>query len=278
MCDNAQLIPSSSRTFLLVPSTPGSIVESLQNNVHILLVDDDPEFLKFLRTVFEDQYGHHITTALSGQEALRILQDKRTFFDLMFLDYLMPGLTGLDVMQRMNEAGNDTPVVILTGAGNEQIAVDAMKRGAYDYLRKEEIDIHHLGLVVDATRERRLFRIGKEMEEERSREIAMNTRATEQVRDTINDLTPPIISALAGIAVELEINIQNVLRALPETGEKSGIEQILAEVRNHVRVLESGIDGLLSLYRLLYARHDMSAEIDLVRKEVEMKMKLGQPK
>jgi len=253
-------------------------VDHLQNKVHILLVDDDAAFLLFLTTVFEDQYGYHVTTAISGEEALRILQHERTFFDLMFLDYLMPSMTGLEVMQRMKELKLDTPVVILTGAGNEQVAVDAMKRGAYDYLRKEEIDVRHLGTVVEAVRERRLFRIGKEMEAEHSREIALNAQATEQVRETINKLTPTVISALASIAVELEIRAQNGLSALPEGKEKDSLKRVLKEIRGHVKVLESGIDGLLSLYRLLYAHHDMAEEIEGVRKEWESRIKELQSK
>lgn len=253
-------------------------MESLQNNVHILVVDDDPDYLEFLRTAFEDQYGYHVTTAASGDEALRILEDEHTFFDLMFLDYLMPRLTGLDVMRRMKELGNETPVVMLTGAGNEEIAVEAMKQGAYDYLRKENIDLRRLGLIVEATRERRLFRIGKELDEERLREMALNAKATEEVRETINELTPAVISALAGIAVELELHMQGVLASLPDGKEKEKLQQILVEVCGHVRVLESGIDGLMSLYRLLYAHHEMTPEIELIRKKLEEKIRQTQPR
>ena len=160
---------------------------------HILLVDDDESFLKFLATVLRDEYHHRIDTTMSGEDAVALLENGKTYFDMIFLDYFMPGMTGLDVMKWMNDRQIGTPVVVLTGAGNEQVAVEAMKLGAYDYLRKEEIDIGHLGTVIDATRERHLFRVSQEIERERAKEILQNDRATELLRQAINSITPSLM-------------------------------------------------------------------------------------
>lgn len=242
----------------------------------ILLVDDDESFLKFLAEVLKDEYQHRVETARSGEEAVERLQNGRTYFDVIFLDYFMPGMSGLDVMRWMNERQIGIPVVVLTGAGNEQVAVEAMKLGAYDYLRKEEIDIQHLGTVVEATRERHLFRISKEFEEEHSREIIQNNEATEKLQRTINLLTPSLNSALANVAVELEINGMRAVEALPAGAEKERVRQILENVKAHVGVLETGINTLLRLYQLVYAHRDMSAAIELMRKEVEEKVSVSE--
>ncbi len=238
---------------------------------HILLVDDDDSFRQFLGFVLKDEYEHRVEMADSGEAAIEILQNGKSYFDVIFLDYFMPGLTGLDVMRWMNQHQIGTPIIVLTGAGNEQVAVEAMKLGAYDYLRKEDIDIRHLGTVIDATRERHLFRISKELEEERAKEILLNDEATEKLRSTLNSLTPSLNSALANIAVDLEINGLRALEAIPAGPEKETIKQILETVRVQVGELESGITTLLRLYQLVYAHHAMIPAIESMKKEVEEK-------
>lgn len=240
------------------------------SQANILLVDDDEAFLGFLSSVLRDEYGHRVVEAKSGEEALEILKNGRSFFDLIFLDYFMPGMTGLEVLSWLREQKNETPVIILTGAGNEQIAVDAMKLGAYDYIRKEQIDIQHLGTEIEATRERHMFRIARALEEEQTKEILLNKEATEKVRHVINAITPATNSALADISVELEINAKNALAQLPEE-QRTMIQSVLNGIERQIGVLESSLKGLLTLYQLVYARHDMSAEIENVRKELEEK-------
>ncbi len=240
--------------------------------VNILLVDDDESFITFFATVLRDEYKHRIVLAKSGEEALDILRNGRSFFDLIFLDYFMPGMTGIDVLRTLGELRNETPVIVLTGAGNEEIAVEAMKLGAYDYMRKEQMDLHHLGTIIEATRERHMFRIAKALEDEEAKEILLNKEATEKVRHVINAITPAMNSALADIAVELEINAKNALAQLPE-GQRKGLQSVLHTIDRQVNVLESGIKGLLTLYQLVYARHDMSQAIDGVRKELEEKLR-----
>ncbi|MBI2619685.1 MAG: response regulator [Ignavibacteriales bacterium] len=244
-------------------------MQTLSNQANILLVDDDDAFLNFLATVLQDEYSHRVVKARSGHEAVSLLKDGKTFFDMMFLDYYMPEVNGLGVMKWMQQEGIETPVVMLTGAGNEEIAVEAMKLGAYDYLRKEQIDIQHLGTVIEATRERRLFRIARQEEEEKAREIFLNKEATEKVRTVINAITPALNSALADIAVELEIHARNSLEALPEGEARVKMNSIVNEIRRQVNVLESGINGLLSLYQLVYARHEMSDALSELERELE---------
>lgn len=239
-------------------------------SAHILLVDDDDSFLRFMGTVLKDEYHHRITLAGSGEEAIERLQAGQIYFDLIFLDYFMPGITGLDVMRWMNEHNIGTPVVVLTGAGNEQVAVEAMKLGAYDYLRKEEIDVQHLGNVIEATRERHLFRISKELEEERAKEILLDDEATERLRRTINLLTPTLNSALANIAVELEINGTRALDSMTD-GQKERMGEVLRSLRDQVGALESGISTLLRLYQVVYAHHAMIPDIELMKQEFERK-------
>jgi DNA-binding NtrC family response regulator len=99
----------------------------------ILLIDDDEGLNHFL-TRFFNRKGYEVTTCLSGQEAINKIMDHN--FDLILLDYKMPGLNGLDTLQEIKNAQIKTPVIIMTAYGNTDTAITAMKRGAYDYLSK----------------------------------------------------------------------------------------------------------------------------------------------
>jgi len=248
-------------------------MELTPTQANILLVDDDEHFRRFFSTVMHDEFNHRVVAAESGREAMEILRNGKAFFDVIFLDYFMPEMTGLDVLRALNEENIRTPVVVLTGAGNEKIAVEAMKLGAYDYIRKEQIDIAHLGTVIVATRERHMFRVAKELEEEQAKEILLNKEATEKVRSVINAITPALNSALADIAVELEIHAGNALERVPKGEERRELLSILNNLKRQVNVLESGIKGLLNLYQLVYARHEMSGAIDEIEKELEKRIR-----
>ncbi|RJP82896.1 MAG: sigma-54-dependent Fis family transcriptional regulator [Desulfobacteraceae bacterium] len=99
----------------------------------IFLIDDDEGLIHFLSRFFERK-GYEVTTCLSGPEAVRIIQHES--FDLILLDYKMPESNGIDILTRIRAAQVKTPVILMTAYGSTDIAIEAMKRGAYDYLVK----------------------------------------------------------------------------------------------------------------------------------------------
>lgn len=97
----------------------------------LLIVDDEADFRFLLSAEFAD-LGWDIDEAVDGLQALEKLARER--FDAVILDYRMPRLSGAEVCQKLREAGNDVPVVLVTAAtGVEQIAVSA---GATTFLGK----------------------------------------------------------------------------------------------------------------------------------------------
>ncbi|HTO91415.1 MAG TPA: sigma-54 dependent transcriptional regulator [Candidatus Sulfotelmatobacter sp.] len=100
---------------------------------HILCVDDDPGVLVVLEQVL-GSLGHPTTLASSVADALELA--RRESFELIITDYRMPDATGLDLLAQLREAGIETPVIVMTGYATVELAVDAMKRGAADYLTK----------------------------------------------------------------------------------------------------------------------------------------------
>jgi serine phosphatase RsbU (regulator of sigma subunit)/HPt (histidine-containing phosphotransfer) domain-containing protein len=103
-------------------------------NIHILVVDDDPQFRQLL-TLWLETRGHPVETAISGEEALARLESVAPP-DLMFLDVLLPGINGLQVLDLMRDQVDDMAIILTTAFGSEPVAINALRRGADDYLSK----------------------------------------------------------------------------------------------------------------------------------------------
>jgi len=99
----------------------------------ILIVDDDEGLVHFLERFFVKQ-GYGVQACNSGQAALEAMANEQ--FDLILLDYKMPGLNGLDTLREVRRSQVKTPVIIMTAYGTTDTAIEAMKLGAYDYLLK----------------------------------------------------------------------------------------------------------------------------------------------
>jgi PAS domain S-box-containing protein len=99
----------------------------------ILIVDDEPRMCESLRLLLGNQ-GYEIHTANSGQEARDALTTLR--FDLALLDIVMPDMDGHQLMDHISLRNPDTMIIAITGHASLESAVAALRRGAYDYLRK----------------------------------------------------------------------------------------------------------------------------------------------
>lgn len=100
---------------------------------NILVIDDEANLRHTLTRILQ-RSGYEVTTAEDGEEALRRLADNS--FDLVLLDIRLPGLSGLDVLERIRKQDVRIPVILLTAHGSLQSALDAIRLGATDYLLK----------------------------------------------------------------------------------------------------------------------------------------------
>lgn len=99
----------------------------------ILVIDDEPGLRKSLSLILGDA-GYAVVTASDGEEGLRKLEEERP--GLVLCDIRMPGLGGLDFLQRARESGTEALILIMTAYGSMDLAMQAMKAGAYDYIPK----------------------------------------------------------------------------------------------------------------------------------------------
>ncbi len=117
----------------------------------LLLVDDDRTFRRSTAALLR-QDGHDVVEAADGQEAVELLKAGR--FDLILLDLRMPGLDGIGIVQVLRTWGHDAPILMISGYGTVDAAVDALHSGADDFLTKPvEPDV--LSARVEALLERR---------------------------------------------------------------------------------------------------------------------------
>lgn len=112
-------------------------------NVKILMVDDDEvDCMAVKRSLKSAGVEMEWAEVTECESAIAILQQKT--FDCIFLDYLLPDGNGLELVQQIRALGIATPIVVLTGQGDERIAVEVMKAGAFDYLPKAKITPENL--------------------------------------------------------------------------------------------------------------------------------------
>jgi len=103
-----------------------------KNGATILVVDDEREIVRALRRSLS-AHGYTVLTASSGEEALEVIAQHR--LDLLLLDLVLPGMSGLEVCRRVRETSN-VPIIVLSVKGAEHDKVEALDLGADDYIAK----------------------------------------------------------------------------------------------------------------------------------------------
>ncbi len=101
--------------------------------VRVLLVDDEEQFVETLAQRLEAR-DYAVATAFNGDQALDYVKAKEV--DVIILDVLMPGLTGIDTLRAIKKIRPITEVIMLTGHATVETAIEGMKLGAFDYLMK----------------------------------------------------------------------------------------------------------------------------------------------
>jgi DNA-binding response OmpR family regulator len=105
----------------------------MQKGTKVLLVDDEVEFVRTLAERLQIR-GIQALVAVDGAEALQVVEEQKP--PIVVLDVMMPGMGGIDVLQRLKENHPDIQVILLTGHGSTKEGVRGMHLGAFDYLMK----------------------------------------------------------------------------------------------------------------------------------------------
>jgi len=191
-------------------------------NSSILIVDDDDS----LRRVIEfnlQKRGYTTTAAESAEKALKIL--KSSDFDLLISDMRMPGMEGIQLMEKAREMRPDLPVIFITAFGSIEKAVEAVKLGAYDYITKPFDTDEFLHAIDRAIDHQRLIaeniKLRAELEKQYSfSDIIGNSEAMQQIFSTIKKVADTdatiLITGESGTGKEL------IVRAIHQNSDRSG--------------------------------------------------------
>lgn len=145
-----------------------------QDELRVLYVDDSVMDRELVRIALSDHPDIHLTEAATREEFLALLPAAN--YDLILSDFNILGFPGLEVIESVKRSLGDVPVVIVTGTGNEEVAVESMKRGAADYVIKSASHIRKLPATIRAAVEaRRLRRERERLQAELDRFFALSS-------------------------------------------------------------------------------------------------------
>jgi two-component system nitrogen regulation response regulator NtrX len=121
----------------------------------VFIVDDEEGIRESLSGIFEDE-GYTVLTAGTAEKAFDMLKEQTP--DLMFLDVWLPGIDGIQALTKIRESNPELPIVMISGHGNIELAVNATRIGAYDFLEKP-LSLERVLLVASRALERRTLEL-----------------------------------------------------------------------------------------------------------------------
>ncbi len=185
--------------------------------IHLLLVEDNVDQRELtLRSFREKLPEAQITAVENGPASLQKLGE--ACYDAVILDYSLPILNGLEVLKKIQERGYALPVVMVTGQGDEKLAVEAMKQGAYDYIIKTQNYHDALPVVVEKVIEK--YQLKQRLEQATSRarrlyEVSLSAATERKVAPLADKLVQgakELVHAKAALLALLDLdgNVQSI--------------------------------------------------------------------
>lgn len=157
----------------------------------ILVIDDQQSIRKTLREILEYE-NFEIDEAEDGQKGLDMA--RKNGYDVILCDIKMPKLDGIEFLDKMMTDGSDVPVIMISGHGNIDTAVEAIKKGAYDYIAKP-IDLNRLLVTVRNALEKKSLvvetkQLKKKVSKSKTREIIGNSEPIRKIKELIERVAP----------------------------------------------------------------------------------------
>lgn len=224
---------------------------TLSRPIRVLIVDDEDSFRMSLEIALKMSSKHLIESCDTGETTIELL--KQNEFDVILLDNKLPEMSGMDVLRWMHENNNDTPVIFLTGVGSEEIAVDAMKLGAYDYISKAHLEIDRLPLTINSVHERHMYRremFRRQLEEQKQQERQKELAALQMFQNTVNSLGQFVNNGLTSLSKMIEDREHELVKSVSAEGRER-LQKTIADLKHELEVISSGVKSMLNLSTLV---------------------------
>ncbi|MFT3674563.1 MAG: sigma-54 dependent transcriptional regulator [Chitinophagaceae bacterium] len=172
----------------------------------ILIIDDEKAIRKTLIEILSFE-GYKLDEAADGEEGLKKFREKT--YDVVLCDIKMPKLDGIEFLQKAGEINPDTPIIMISGHGNIETAVEAVKKGAYDFISKPP-DLNRLLITIrNAMEKTTLVTETKVLKRKVSRvqEMIGGSAPIQKIRETIDKVAPTeariLVTGENGVGKEL---------------------------------------------------------------------------
>lgn len=160
-------------------------------NVTAALVDDDEQVLDLIEQIFKEE-GLRTRRFRQAEELLEVVEG--TSFDIIISDLMLPGLTGLELLERLHRKGISTPFVLITGYASLDSAIEAVNRGAFSYIKKP-FNIEEIRFVISRLRQRQTLL--EEIALLKEQVSMLQSKFSKEVgEDLQNSTLPPVMTPL----------------------------------------------------------------------------------
>jgi len=163
----------------------------------LLIVDDDPYVLESISTLLRE-YGYNVYASQNASDAIKMVQ--KISFDVVLTDIKMPQVTGIELLQNIHTSNPQIPVILMTAFAELDMAVDAIKRGAFDFITKPYNPDYLLHSVEKAVKYTRFIQMEKNYKSMLEDTVRLRTQELADALMMVKNMSTEIIRRLTTVA------------------------------------------------------------------------------
>jgi len=163
----------------------------------LLIVDDDPYILESISSLLTE-FGYTVHTCQNALDAVKMVEEIN--FDLVLTDIKMPQISGIEVLARIRSRNQQLPVILMTAFAELDVAVDAIKKGAFDFITKPYNPDYLLHSIEKATRYTRFVQMEKNYKDMLEDTVRIRTQELADALTMVKSLSNEVIRRLTSIA------------------------------------------------------------------------------
>ncbi|MBF0345194.1 MAG: response regulator [Nitrospirae bacterium] len=166
-----------------------------KHKANILVTDDDPFVLESISILLKEN-GYNVMTCSSGREALGLMSNSSDIVNVVITDIKMPGISGVELLDRLHRRYPDIPVILMTAFADLDMVIDAIKKGAYDFIIKPYRYEQLFYSVEKAVRYAELLRMEKDYMRRLEDTVKQRTKQLSNALDKVTSLSNDIVNRL----------------------------------------------------------------------------------